>query len=354
MKKNHSFIYHYAVLVCILGFVIVAGFVVRTFLPTRLPGKVIYEVKLGNVYSEKACEATVKKELAEALVAVEARAASEYNDKFITLLTVLALFGIAWPLVVAFAQYKFNERELDKIQVAEKNASEAQTKAKESSNNANEASIRAAEALGNADQALANANEACANATQAIDKATAATGDATSALNKANEASANANKALEEAKETDLLVKNLADLFKSSSSDQWEMLSLVYTKSAIRMNKSGEDTKFPSTLNFNRLMNVWCKCFKIQFGQLNKLNTSNADIIKNYLSNISPEEKPDDMSPINKAVVKSIIKSLDSFIERNQEQPVRESLDDLKKMAMALLDAYKKLVPDGSPEDLIV
>ena len=256
------------------------------------------EPKAANGRSVRITQKALEDALQQSAYAARQEAQNEYDKNFSTLLTILTIFGIAWPLVVAFAQYKFNERELDKIQVAEKNASDSVTMSKE-----------------------------------ARDKA---------------------NKALEEAKETDLLVKNLADLFKSSSSDQWEMLSLVYTKSAIRINKSGEDTKFPSTLNFNRLMNVWCKCFKIQFGQLNKLNTSNADIIKNYLSNISPEEKPDDMSPINKAVVKSIIKSLDSFIERNQEQPVRESLDDLKKMAMALLDAYKKLVPDGSPEDLIV
>ena len=115
MKKDKISIPLIAWLFCILGFIIVVGFVVRTFFPARLPGKVIYEIKLGNVYSKKACEATVKKELAEALIAVEARAANEYNDKFITLLTVLTIFGIAWPLVVALVQYKTNKKQMSKI-----------------------------------------------------------------------------------------------------------------------------------------------------------------------------------------------------------------------------------------------
>jgi len=131
MKKDKISIPLIAWLFCILGFIIVAGFVVRTFLPTRLPEKVVYEIKLGNVYSEKVCEATVKKELAEALVAVEARATNEYNDKFITLLTVLTIFGIAWPLVVAFAQYKFNKRELNKITYANKKIKDIEEQTKE-------------------------------------------------------------------------------------------------------------------------------------------------------------------------------------------------------------------------------
>lgn len=117
MKKDKISIPLIAWLFCILGFVIVAGFVVRTFRPPRLPERVVYEIKLDKVNNAngKIDDAAIKKELAEALIAVEARAANEYNDKFITLLTVLTIFGIVWPLVVALVQYQINQGHINEI-----------------------------------------------------------------------------------------------------------------------------------------------------------------------------------------------------------------------------------------------
>ena len=178
MKKSRLPIPWIAWGFCILGGIVALGFLGRTFWPPRLPEKITYEIKLGEVNGEKACEAVIKQELAEALIAVEARAASDYNDKFITLLTVLTIFGIAWPLVVAFAHYKFNEKELEKIQCAEKNASES----------------------------IAKANEAFSK-TEVISR---------------------------ELMETNKAIKN-------STATNWEMVSLIFETHILKMEKTGED-----------------------------------------------------------------------------------------------------------------
>ena len=60
--------------------------------------------------------------LRQSAYAARQEAQNEYDKNFSTLLTILTIFGIAWPLIVALAQYRFNERELDKIQKARKDA----------------------------------------------------------------------------------------------------------------------------------------------------------------------------------------------------------------------------------------
>ena len=65
-------------------------------------------------------------------------AQNEYDKNFATLLTILTIFGIAWPAIIALLQFKFNERELDKIQLSKKNADSAillATQANDLSNN---------------------------------------------------------------------------------------------------------------------------------------------------------------------------------------------------------------------------
>lgn len=37
-----------------------------------------------------------------------------YNENFVTLLTILTIFGIAWPIMIALVQFRFNESELEK------------------------------------------------------------------------------------------------------------------------------------------------------------------------------------------------------------------------------------------------
>ena len=70
--------------------------------------------------------------------AARLEAQNEYDKNFTTLLTILTIFGIAWPAIIALLQFKFNERELDKIQLSKKNADSAillATQANDLSNN---------------------------------------------------------------------------------------------------------------------------------------------------------------------------------------------------------------------------
>ena len=120
LKKNEFFIPRYARWTCFLGLVIAIGFCVRSFWPSRISERIVYEIKVdkANNADGKIDEVAIKKELAEALVAVEARAANAYNDKFVALLTVLTVFGIAWPVIMGILQFKFSEKEINKIESA--------------------------------------------------------------------------------------------------------------------------------------------------------------------------------------------------------------------------------------------
>ena len=61
-------------------------------------------------------------------VALTARkdALDEYKENFSILLAILAVFGIAWPAIVAILQFRFNEREIKKIQNANDNVQNMQ------------------------------------------------------------------------------------------------------------------------------------------------------------------------------------------------------------------------------------
>ena len=61
-------------------------------------------------------------------VALTARkdALDEYKENFSILLAILAVFGIAWPAIVAILQFRFNEGEIKKIQNATDNVQNMQ------------------------------------------------------------------------------------------------------------------------------------------------------------------------------------------------------------------------------------
>ena len=61
-------------------------------------------------------------------------AQNEYDKSFSTLLTILTIFGIAWPVIIAMLQFKFNESELNKIKQAQDDAQTAIKKADEAYN----------------------------------------------------------------------------------------------------------------------------------------------------------------------------------------------------------------------------
>ena len=46
-------------------------------------------------------------------------AQNEYDKNFTTLLTILTIFGIAWPVIIALLQFKFNEKSIEQISKSE-------------------------------------------------------------------------------------------------------------------------------------------------------------------------------------------------------------------------------------------
>lgn len=132
----------WSILIVAVLVVIIAGFLLAsTFKSNSYPTEIRLDVRVdgGGAVSEET-KAKIKLELSEALLAMEARAAAAYNEKFATLLTILTIFGIAWPVIIALLQLKFSEKELEKIE-------KAQDKAEESLKQASEAREKTQECL---------------------------------------------------------------------------------------------------------------------------------------------------------------------------------------------------------------
>ena len=192
-QKNYlSFLVWIITGICLLALLIGGLFVYRTFWPNSYPKEIRMDVRvdgeetskrlplntflwiwpdiqvdLGASVSEET-KAKIKLELSEALLAMEARAAAAYNEKFATLLTILTIFGIAWPVIIALLQFKFNESELKKIENAQNNAAESLIQAREAQNNAAESLIQASEAREKAEESLKQANAAKDNAAKSL------------------------------------------------------------------------------------------------------------------------------------------------------------------------------------------
>ena len=128
IKVHRSYLHIIALFICVLGLFIAGLFAFRTFFPVPPAKNMVFDIKIsGEKNISGDAKAEIKKELAEALIEVENRAVAAYNEKFTILLTVLTIFGIAWPLVVAILQLRFNEGELKKIKEAEEKANAANT-----------------------------------------------------------------------------------------------------------------------------------------------------------------------------------------------------------------------------------
>lgn len=126
IKVHRSYLHIIALFICVLGLFIAGLFAFRTFFPVPPAKNMVFDIKIsGEKNISGDAKAEIKKELAEALIEVENRAVAAYNEKFTILLTVLTIFGIAWPLVVAILQLRFNEGELKKIKEAEEKATTA-------------------------------------------------------------------------------------------------------------------------------------------------------------------------------------------------------------------------------------
>ena len=170
-QKNYlSFLVWIITGICSLALLIGGLFVYRTFWPNSYPKEIRMDVRvdgeetskrlplntflwiwpdiqvdLGASVSEET-KAKIKLELSEALLAMEARAAAAYNEKFATLLTILTIFGIAWPVMIALLQFKFSEKELEKIEKAQDKAEESLSRASDAGEKAEDCLKRTQEA----------------------------------------------------------------------------------------------------------------------------------------------------------------------------------------------------------------
>ena len=170
--------------ICLLVILIGLLFVYRTFRPIPYPAELQMDVHVEaqNGISE-AEKADIKLELSEALLTMESRATAAYNEKFATLLTILTIFGVAWPVIVGLLQFKFNENELRKIEKAGEDAKKSL--------------LQANAAREDAERSLRQANAAKEDAETSLRQANAAKEDAETSLRQANEAQKNADDAHE-------------------------------------------------------------------------------------------------------------------------------------------------------------
>ena len=139
--------------ICLLVILIGLLFVYRTFRPIPYPSELRMDVHVEaqNGISE-AEKAEIKLELSEALLTMEARATAAYSEKFATLLTILTIFGVAWPVIVGLLQFKFNENELSKIEKAGEDAEKSLLQANAAREDAKKSLLLASKAQKKADE----------------------------------------------------------------------------------------------------------------------------------------------------------------------------------------------------------
>ena len=171
--------------ICLLVILIGLLFVYRTFRPIPYPAELQMDVHVEaqNGISE-AEKAEIKLELSEALLTMEARAAAAYNEKFATLLTILTIFGVAWPVIVGLLQFKFNENELSKIEKAREDAEKSLLQANAAKEAAETSLCQANAAKEAAETSLRQASEAQKKADEAHEEINSREADIYRALTK--------------------------------------------------------------------------------------------------------------------------------------------------------------------------
>lgn len=189
---------------CVVALVIALCFAYQTFFAQtiRVPETInvnIVDAKGHGKELSAEGKAYVKEQLYTALMEVSGKAESAYNEKFAALLTVLSVFGIAWPLILGFLQFRFNEREINKIdESADKITGIEQTakNAEEQANNAKEQAKKAEEQANNAEVKIKDVEQTAKNAEEQANKAEDRIMDVEQKVEKAKE---QANSALEAA-----------------------------------------------------------------------------------------------------------------------------------------------------------
>ena len=128
----------YFILAIIVGllFLVFAGLLIYNVSPREIKDCVVTinvtaEQRAANGRSVRITQKALEDALRQSAYAARQEAQNEYDKNFSTLLTILTLFGVAWPLVVAFIQHKLNEKEIDKIEYANKKIKDIEEQTKE-------------------------------------------------------------------------------------------------------------------------------------------------------------------------------------------------------------------------------
>lgn len=95
---------------------------------------IVPEQEEQSIISEKDLDTLLK----SVAFAARKEATDEYKNNFSILLTILTIFGIAWPVIIALLQFKFSENELHKIDLAQTEAISALSSANDAQKKANE------------------------------------------------------------------------------------------------------------------------------------------------------------------------------------------------------------------------
>lgn len=109
LQKGRNILPYIAWITYGVALFIVACFAWRTFRPKDFSMEKSINVNVVDAQGQtKDLSADgkvyLKEQLHTALAEVSARAESAYNEKFATLLTILTIFGIAWPLIIGWIQ----------------------------------------------------------------------------------------------------------------------------------------------------------------------------------------------------------------------------------------------------------
>ncbi len=157
-------------------------------LPSNNIGNITVESSKTDEYSE--CYTIRLDDFENALKAValasHQEAAEDYHKSFSILVTILTIFGIGFPVIIALIQHSFNERDLDKIDGLTDKAKDATNKAEDATNKAEDATNKADDATNKANTAINQANGAYFGAFLCISEANAAKQKAQDAVKQAN------------------------------------------------------------------------------------------------------------------------------------------------------------------------
>ncbi len=152
------------------------------------------------------CYTILKDDFENALKAValvsRQEAAEDYHKSLSIIVSLIALFGIGFPIIIALIQSRLNERDLDKIEKTANKTDEAVNNLKKIQDNANKATEIALTAANDATKAMTDTKEAIMQAKKASQAAT-------EAITQSNNASTNAQTTLAKTSE---IQKNINEI----------------------------------------------------------------------------------------------------------------------------------------------